>query len=166
MTFGVSCTQKFTYTPPKIEPVKKYEHYNVPADPFANVEPPVPIFLCKNGGGVDKDGNKFDSYRSCEKALSTVIAYVPREHDKIVLRIGYYKELVPALVRLVNVYIEIANVKGELINDQMLAKEVYKQMWVDTENKRISEADKAMLEKFGLLGLSIAQVIAILALAL
>lgn len=167
ITFGSACTPMLKYEPPKIEHPKKIEAYQIPEDPFAKVEPPKPLFLCKTSGGISAGEEKpFYAYKECDRNEATIIAYIPKEHDKIVLRLSYYKELVPALTRLINVYIEIANVKGDLIYDHMTAKEVYKQMWVDVENRRTMEADRALLEKVGLITLTLGQLAAILALAL
>jgi len=146
------------YEAPKLDPVKKIEAYKLPEDPFANVEPPIPIFLKK-----DETGKK---WIECSKEEAIIVAYIPREHDKIILRIQYLKDINTSLVRLVNVHIDIVNVRAELERDQLLAKEVYKQMWIDAVNQGIVTKTWNDVEKGGLTAIIIVQIIAILALAL
>lgn len=144
------------YEAPKLDPVKKLDHYKLPQSPFT--EPPVPIFLKK-----DQDGKK---WIECSKDEATLIAYISIEHDKIVLRIKYSNEIIAQLVNLVNVHIDLVNIRAELERDQLLAKEVYKQMWIDEVNKGAINKTYNTIEKTTLAAIIIAQVIAILALAL
>jgi hypothetical protein len=154
----VSGCATMKYEAPKLDPVKKIEPYKLPESPFANVDPPTPVFLKK-----DEVGNK---WVGCSKEEATLIAYVSKEHDKIVLRIQYSNDIIELLVRLVNVHISIANSRAELERDQLLAKEVYKQMWVDEVNRGAITKTYNDVEKGMLTAVIITQIIAILALAL
>lgn len=148
-------TSHMKYEPPKIEPPKKLEHYRLPPDPFAKIEPPQAIFLKKQGS----------VWVECAKEEAILVAYTAREHDKIVLRLGYYKEILPRMEQLINVFIDMNNARIELQVDQQLAKELYKQMWIDVENRRIDEKFWNNLEKAGNWAIIIAQLIAIIAIA-
>ena len=130
LSFLVSCTPLMQYTPPKLDPPKKIERYKLPVDPFKDLEPPKPIFLAKT-----EDGN----WKEVPKEQGIIIAYFPKEHDKIVLRLQYYKEILPQMEQLVNVYIELNNIRVEIQMDEKLAKEVYKQLWIDAQNGRITD---------------------------
>jgi|GEM_PF-4675363 len=144
------------YEAPKLDPVKHLEPYKLPADPFT--EPPIPIFLKRDDTGKN--------WVECKKEEAILVAYIPREHDKIVLRIQYLKDINSKLVDLVNVNIEMINMRAELERDQLLAKEVYKQMWIDAENRNVINKTWNDIEKGGLAAVIIAQLVAILSLAL
>lgn len=145
----VGCAAPLKYEPPKPLDIPKIPAYQLPPDPFKDVPPPVQIFLKKEGG----------KWIECSKAEGQIIAYTPKEHDKIVLRIQYYNQLVPQLENLVNVHIKIANSEIDLIIDQQLAKEVYKEMWIDTTNAKNRDATLFGLEKYGLYGIIIGLII-------
>ncbi len=138
---SVSCAPLMKYEPPKIDPPKKMEHYQLPPDPFKDLEAPKPIFLAKDENGL---------WKEVPKEQGTLIAYFPKEHDKIVLRLQYYKEIVPQLVNFVNVVIELNNARIELQVDERLAKEVYKQLWIDTQNNRITDQRWDTVNKAGM----------------
>jgi hypothetical protein len=152
------CAAQMKYTPPVIPKPEKLPAYLPPPDPTAQLEPLKPIFLKRD----PVDSNK---WVVCDKAESILIAYFPQEHDKIVLRVQYLKDINVALVKLVNVYIEINNIRVELQLDHQLAKEVYKQLWVDTENKLANTKLLGNVEKGGLAAIIVAQLIAIISLA-
>ncbi len=157
--FVVSCAPALKYEPPKMtmdRALQKQKYYELPPDPFANVEPPKAIFLAKTDGGL---------WKEVPKEQGELVCYTAREHDKIVLRLSYYKEVVPALVRLVNIQIDLNNAHVQLVIDEELAKELYKQFWIDTENKRINDNRWNSLEKGGMWAVIIAQLIAMIALA-
>lgn len=159
--FVTSCAPLLKYEPPKIsmdKALQKQKHYELPIDPFANVEPPKAIFLAK------VEGQQF--WKEVSKEQAELICYTAREHDKIVLRISYYKEVVPALVRLLNIQIDLNNAHVQLVIDEELAKELYKQFWMDTENKRIADKRWDSLEKGGMWAIIIGQLIALIATAL
>jgi len=145
------------YEPPKLDLVKKIPEYKLPEDPFVAAGPPVPLFLKKDTTG---------KWIECSKEEAIVIAYIPKEHDKIVLRIQYLKDINAALVRLVNIHIDITNVKSELERDQLLRAEIYKEMWTDAVNQGIISKTWNDVEKGGLTAIIIVQIIAILGLAL
>jgi len=155
-----SCAPMMKYEPPKISmdrALQKQKHYELPTDPFANVEPPKAIFLAKADGQY---------WKEVPKEQAELICYTAREHDKIVLRISYYKEVVPALVRLVNIQVDLNNAHVQLVIDEELAKELYKQFWIDTENKRISDKRWEGLEKGGMWAIIIGQLLALIAISL
>jgi hypothetical protein len=152
----VSGCATMKYEAPKLDPVKKIEHYKLPENPFT--EPPIPIFLKRDDTGT--------KWVQCSKEEATLNAYIAKEHDKIVLRIQYSDEIISHLVRLVNVHIDMINVKAELERDQLLAKEVYKQMWVDEVNRGAVAKTYNDIEKGMLTAVIITQIIAILSLAL
>ena len=159
---SVSCAPMMTYTPPKItmdRALEKQKDYELPTDPFANIEPPKAIFLAK-ADGVNLSGQY---YKEVPKDQSDFICYATKEHDKIVLRLSYYKEVVPALVRLVNIQIDLNNAHVQLVVDEELAKELYKQFWIDTENKRINDKRWESLEKGGMWAIIIGQLLALIA---
>jgi hypothetical protein len=143
------------YEPPKIDPVVKIAPYALPTSPFTN--PPVPIFLKK-----DADGK----WIVCPKEEATVVGYISTEHEKIVLRIQYDDEIIGHLVRLVNIHIDMVNSRAELERDQLLSKEVYKQMWVDEVNRGAIHNTYDTIEKGVLVVVIIAQVAALLSLVL
>jgi len=149
----VSCAPLMKYEPPKIERPPKIEPYVLPPDPFATLDPPKPIFLARLDSGL---------FKEVPKEEATIIAYVTKEHDKIVIRLQYFKELVPALVKLVNVNIDIANGYITLQVDQQLAKEVYKQLYIDMANKNIVDERWNNLEKGGYWVIILAQLIALI----
>jgi hypothetical protein len=156
--FMVSCAPLMKYEPPKItmdKALQKQKHYELPTDPFANVEPPKAIFLARAEGQ--------QLWKEVSKEQAELICYTAREHDKIVLRISYYKEIVPALVRLVNIQIDLNNAHVQLVVSEELAKELYKQFWIDTENKRIADKRWDSLEKGGMWAIIIGQLIALIA---
>jgi len=128
----------------------KSEEYKLPPDPFASLEPPKPIFLAKQ-----KDG----TWKEVPKDQGEVIAYFPKEHDKIVLRLQYYKELTPELVKLVNIQIKRGNVLIDLVVDQQVAKELYRELYIETYN--LAKSDKMWngVEKAGLWAVIIGQLI-------
>ena len=141
--FIASCAPLMKYEPPKIsmdKALQKQKHYELPTDPFANVEPPKAIFLAKEG----------QLWKEVPKEQAELICYTAREHDKIVLRISYYKEIVPALVRLVNIQIDLNNAHVQLVVSEELAKEIYHQLFVDAMNKNITDSRWSSLEKGGL----------------
>ena len=105
-------------------------------------------------------------YKVVPKEEGELICYTAKEHDKIVLRISYYKEVVPALVRLVNIQIDLNNAHVQLVIDEELAKELYKQFWMDTENKRLSDKRWDTLEKGGLWAIILGQLVALIATSL
>jgi len=146
------------YEPPKLDPVRKIEAYRLPEDPFVASGPPIAIFLKK-----DETEKK---WVECSKEEAIIIAYIPREHDKIVLRIQYLKDINSFLVRLVNIHIDLVNIRAELERDQLLRGEVYKEMWIAAVNQGIKTKTWNDLEKGGLAAIIIVQIIAILALAL
>lgn len=152
----VSGCATMKYEPPKLDPVRKLDHYKLPESPFT--QPPIPIFLKK-----DETGAK---WVQCPKEEAILIAYISTEHDKIVLRIQYSNEIITHLVKLVNVHIDMVNIRAELERDQLLAKEVYKQMWVDEVNRGGIYKTYSDLEKGMLVIVIIAQIVAILSLAL
>jgi hypothetical protein len=152
------CVSQMKYTPPVIPKPEKIPAYVPPDDPTAKLEPPKPVFLKRD----PKDPNK---WVPCDKAEGILIAYYPVEHDKIVLRLQYLKEMNTSLVKLVNVYIDINNIRVELQLDQQLAKEVYKQMWIDSENRLANDKLMNDLEKGGLAAVIVGQLMAIMALA-
>jgi hypothetical protein len=141
------------YTPPKPLELPRIPAYQLPPDPFKDVPAPIQIFLKKSATGYPYN------YEVCPKEEAEIIAYTPKEHDKIVLRIQYYKEIVPQLENLVNVHIRIANSEIDLIIDQQLAKEVYKEMWIDTTNAKNKQSSQFGLEKYGLYGVIIGLII-------
>jgi hypothetical protein len=151
----VSCAPMMTYTPPKIETPEKMEHYQMPPDPFEGMTAPQPIFLAK-ATGINLPGTY---WREVPKEQAELTCYTAKEHDKIVLKLSYYKEIVPALVRLVNIHIDLNNAHIQLIVDENLAKELYKQFWIDTENKRIADSRWSSLEKGGLWAIILGQLI-------
>lgn len=154
----LACTPLMRYEPPKItmdKALQKQKHYELPTDPFANVEPPKAIFLARAEGQ--------QLWKEVSKEQAELICYTAREHDKIVLRISYYKEIVPALVRLVNIQIDLNNAHVQLVVSEELAKELYKQFWIDTENKRIADKRWDSLEKGGMWAIIIGQLIALIA---
>jgi hypothetical protein len=148
-----SCTPLLKYTPPVIEPPKKMEHYALPVDPTASLSPPKAIFLKQ-----DTDGK----YIECPETEAYLTAYTGKEHDKIVLRLTYYKELIPQMVNYVNVIIDIGNVRLDLQVDQRLVTEVYKQMWIDAVNNTTVQQRWDTLAKTGQWALIIAEMAAII----
>lgn len=138
LAFG--CTPLVKYTPPTPEPVVKMDRYVLPHDPTASLGAPQAIFLKK-----DADGR----WSECPESEAYVTAYTGKEHDKIVLRFNYYKELTPQLVTYINVLVDLGNTRAELRVDERLAKEVYKQMWVDAMNKNITDKQWHSLQKTG-----------------
>lgn len=164
--FIVSCAPLMKYEPPKISmdrALQKQKYYELPADPFVNVEPPKAIFLARADGITGLPGKY---WKEVPKEQGELICYTAREHDKIVLRISYYKEVVPALVRLVNIQVDLNNAHVQLVIDEELAKELYKQFWIDTENKRISDKRWDSLEKGGMWAIIIGQLLALIATSL
>jgi hypothetical protein len=154
--FIASCAPMMTYTPPKVtmdRALQPQKHYELPTDPFANIEPPKAIFLAKVDG----------VWKEVPQDKAELTCYTGREHDKIVLRLAYYKEIVPAMVRLVNIQIDLNNAHVQLVIDEDLAKELYKQFWVDAENKRISDKNWNTLEKGGMWAVILGQIIAMIA---
>ena len=141
------------YEPPKFEPVVKIPAYKLPPDPFENTEPPIPIFKKADGSPATKEE-------------AQLICYVPKELDKITLRLQYRKEIIDSLIRLINVQIEMTNVMADLERLKELKAEVYKQMWVDQVNTTSINKIWADIEKGGLSAIIIAQLIVILSLAL
>lgn len=139
------CAPLMKYEPPKIEASKKIEPYKLPEDPFSKVDPPKAIFLAK----ADTINLPGSFWKEVSKEQAELVCYTAREHNKIVLRLQYYKELVPQLENLINIYIQINNVRIELQVDERLAKEVYKQMWIDAVNKGIIDKRWANFEKAG-----------------
>ena len=155
----VGCAEQMKYTPPVIPKPEKIPAYVPPEDPTVKLEPPKPLFL-------KRDPNDPLKWVECKKEEAILIAYFPQEHDKIVLRLQYLKSMNDSLVKLVNVYIDINNIRIELQMDHQLAKEVYKQMWIDSENRLSSQKLLGNVEKAGLAAVIVAQLIAIIALAL
>jgi hypothetical protein len=153
----LGCAHQVEYKPPVITPTPPIPRYTLPPDPFATVDPPKPIFLAQQSDGT---------FKEVPKGESTVIGYTAREHDKIVLRLQYYKELVPQLERMVNVYIEINNVRIQLQMDEQLAKEVYRKLWIDTTNQANSDKMWAGVQDAGQWAIIIGQLAVILGLAL
>jgi len=149
------CASQLKYTPPTINAPEKLPAYVPPDDPTAKLEPPKPFFLKRD----PKDPQK---WVMCDKSEGIVLAYFPVEHDKIVLRIQYLKEMNKLLVDLVNVNIQISNVKSELIVNQQMAKEVYKEMYVDIYNQYYNEKMQGNVEKAGLLLVILGQLAALL----
>ena len=147
--FMAGCAAPLKYEPPKPLDIPKIPEYKLPTDPFQGTAPPVKIFLKKQGG----------TWVECPKEEGQIIAYTPKEHDKIVLRIQYYNQLVPQLERLVNVNIQIANQTITLVIDQQLAKEVYKELWIDVQNARNHDKNMFGLEKGGLYAIIIGLII-------
>lgn len=152
----VSGCATMKYEPPKLDPVRKLDHYKLPDSPFVGNQP-VPIFLKRDESGKIVE---------CPKQEATIVAYISTEHDKIVLKLQYDNQIIDHLVKLVNVHIDMVNVRAELERDHILAKEVYKQMWIDEVNKGAISKTYNDLEKGMLTVVIIAQIIAILALAL
>jgi len=156
--FVVSCAPALKYEPPKISmdrALQKQKYYELPTDPFANTTPPKAIYLAKEG----------NYWKEVPKEQGELICYTEMEHDKIVLRISYYKEVVPALVRLVNIQIDLNNAHVQLVIDEELAKELYKQFWIDTENKRLNDSRWNSLEKGGMWAIIIGQLLALIAIS-
>jgi hypothetical protein len=161
--FIVSCAPALKYEPPKISmdrALQKQKYYELPPDPFANTAPPKAIYLAKADGVTSLPGQY---WKEVPKEQGELICYTEREHDKIVLRISYYKEVVPALVRLVNIQIDLNNAHVQLVIDEELAKELYKQFWIDTENKRLNDSRWNSLEKGGMWAIIIGQLLALIA---
>jgi hypothetical protein len=156
--FLFGCASQLKYTPPTISKPEVLPAYVPPDDPTAKLEPPKPFFLKRDPSDPQK-------WVVCEKPEGIVLAYFPVEHDKIVLRLQYLKEMNKLLVDLVNVHIQISNVKSELITDHMLAKEVYKEMYVDVYNQYQNERLQGNVEKAGLLLVILGQ-LAVLLMAL
>lgn len=151
--FFSACAPLMKYEPPKMEPPKKLEQYSLPPDPFVGAEVPKAMYLTKLEDGT---------FKVVPKEESTIVAYTVKEHDKIVLRLQFYKELTPALVKLINVHVDIANAHLQLQVDQELAKELYKQFWIDAENKRIVDKRWDSLEKGGYWAIILGQLIALI----
>ena len=143
------------YEAPKLDPVRKLDYYKLPDSPFAG-NPPVPIFMKR-----DENGKIVE----CPKQEATIVAYISTEHDKIVLKLQYDNEIIAHLVRLVNVHIDMVNVRAELERDQQLSKEVYKQMWIDEVNRSGVNKTYSDVEKGLLVVIIVAQIIAIMSLA-
>lgn len=141
------------YEAPKFDPVRKIEPYKLPPDPFENIEPAIPIFKKADGSPANEE----ESQLTC---------YVPKELAKISLRLQYRKEIIDSLVRLINVQIEMTNVRADLERLKELKAEVYKEMWIDGENRNVISKTWNDVEKGGLTAIIIVQIIAILALAL
>lgn len=141
LVFCFGCTPLMKYEPPKFDPPKKIDRYKLPPDPFRELDPPKPLFLAETEDG---------KWKEVPKEKATVIAYFPKEHDKIVLRLQYYKEILPQMEQLVNVYIELNNVRVEIQMDEKLAKEVYKQLWIDAQNGRITDQRWDTVNKAGM----------------
>jgi len=152
---SAGCATQLKYTPPTIPKPEVLPAYIPPDDPTAKLEPPKPFFLKRDPGDPQK-------WVVCEKPEGIVLAYFPVEHDKIVLRLQYLKEMNKLLVDLVNVHIQISNVKSELITDHMLSKEVYKEMYVDIYNQYQNERLQGNVEKAGLLLVILGQLAALL----
>lgn len=142
--------EKQTFTPPP-----KSEEYKLPTIDFG--DPPKPIFLAKQS-----DGN----WKEVAKEQGELIAYTSKEHDKIVVRIQYYKEMTPKLVDLVNIHIKRDNLLIDLVVDQQTAKEIYRELLVDVQNQAKSDKNWNTAEKGGLWAIIIGQLIAIFSLAL
>ena len=157
LVFLVACAPALEYKAPDIKPVPPIPKYILPPDPFATVDPPKPIFLAQQKDGM---------FKEVAKAEATIIGYTAKEHDKIVLRLQYYKELVPQLERMVNVYIEINNVRIQLQVDEQLAKEVYRKMWIDTTNEAARQKMLSGIQDTGQWAVIIAQLAIILGFAL
>lgn len=153
----VGCAHQMEYKAPEIKAAEPFPKYVLPPDPFAKVDPPKPIFLAQQADGT---------FKEVPKNEATILGYTAKEHDKIVLRLQYYKELVPQLEHLVNVYIEINNVRIQLQVDEQLAKEVYKKLWIDTANQAANDKMWTGIQDAGQWAIIIGQLIAILSLAL
>jgi len=141
------------FEPQKFEPVVKLPVYKLPDDPFANTEPPIPIFKKADGSSATKEE-------------AQLICYVPRELDKITLRLQYRKEIIDSLLRYINVQIEMTNVRADLERLKEMKAEIYREMWIDEVNRGIITKTWNDVEKGGLTSIIIVQIIAILALAL
>lgn len=144
-------TNPIKFEPKKFEPPQKIEPYKIPEDPFK--EPPIAIFLKKL-----PDGN----YKIVSQDQAELTAYTAKEHNKIVLRITYYKELVPKLENFVNIHIQMYNKSIDLMVDQNLAKELYRELYVEMYNKNKSDNRWNVVEKGGLWAVIIGQLILLL----
>lgn len=154
---GCASVTPIKYEPQAFKPPSKTEEYKLPPDPFASVSPPVFIFLKKG-----LDGN----YVVCSKEESEFAALAPKELDKITLRISYLKDINGKLMELVNVQILRGNVLIDLISDQQVAKEIYRQIMVDFQNQANHDKNWSNVEKAGYLAIIIGQLVALLAVAL
>src|SRR4030042_3298414 len=138
---GCAATNKLTYEPIKIAPPPKSQPYVLPSDPCKGTAPPEAIFLKQQPDGT---------FQKVSPEQADVIGYVEKEHNKIVLRLSYYKELVPQLEKLVNIHIEIENRQIDLIINQDLLKELYRQLYIEVHNQGITDKQWGTLEKGGL----------------
>jgi len=152
---GCASVPQLKYEKQPFTPPPKSEEYKLPSIDFG--DPPKAIFLAKQS-----DGN----WKEVTKEQGELIAYTSKEHDKIVVRIQYYKEMTPKLVDLVNIHIKRDNLLIDLVVDQQTAKELYRELLVDVQNQAKSDKGWNTAEKGGLWAIIIGQLIAIFSLAL
>lgn len=149
---GCATTPQVIYTPQSFTPPAKVEEYKLPADPSGPA--PTPIFLKKGTDG---------KYTPCKREEADLTAFTSNDLDKITARIVYLKDINGQLVELVNIQIRRGNVLTELIVDQQMAKEIYRQLNVDLQNQVAHDKNWNSVEKGGLWAIIIGQLIAIIA---
>ena len=153
----VSCatTQK-TYTPQVFTPPTKSPEYKLPEDPFANIPAPVSIFLKKDSSG---------KYVLCSKEEAEIVGFTGKELNKIVLRLDYYKTQLPQVAQLVNLHIQREDLLINLIVDQNILKELFREMYIEAYNKGESQQFWNKVQQGGYWAMIIALVIEIAMLA-
>ncbi len=151
--FGCATTEQLKYERQTFTPPQKTEEYKLPSIDFG--EAPKPIFLAKL-----KDGN----WKEVSREEGTLIAYTSKEHDKIVIRLQYGKEIIPKLVDLINIQVRRGNVLVDVVMDQQTAKELYRELLVDVQNKAKSDKAWDTTEKGALWLVILGQLIAIISL--
>jgi hypothetical protein len=129
------------YEPLKFNPPAKAEAYKLPPDPFANIPAPVPIYLKKDATG---------KYITCKAEEADIVAFTGKDLNTITIRITYFKNLMPQLENLVNLHIQRENGLIDLIIDQNILKEFYREMNVEWQNKAHKDKILGDIEKAGL----------------
>ena len=128
------------YEPRPFTPPAKVPDYKLPLDPFANTPAPVGIFLKKDPSG---------KFVLCPKEEATIVGYTSKELDRITLRLQYLKTQNTQLVELINIHVMRQNVLIDIVIDKNLVTEIYRQLFVDMQNKMSSEQFWNKVEKSG-----------------
>jgi PBP1b-binding outer membrane lipoprotein LpoB len=128
------------YEPQTFTPPNKVPLYVPPADPFDKSPAPVAIYLKKDTTG---------KYVVCPREEADIEAFTSKELDKITLRIHSLKVTNAQLVELINIHVMRENVLIDIIVDKNIAKELYRQLFVDMQNKMSQEDFMHKLQQGG-----------------
>jgi hypothetical protein len=146
----VGCAETIKYEREKPLDIPKLPSYTLPENPLKDVPPPAPFFIRKVSPGL---------WKECTKEESEATGYFPKELSKITLLLQYYASLLPQTENMVNVTVMVANKQIDLVMDEQIAKEFYREMWIDCQNARNKDKSLFGLEKYGLYGVIIGLII-------